>query len=88
MFNLMLTPDLLGSVKKSDIEIVPKSFLIELSSLIGVGYNLSDTQDGLRCLRNENYNLWLLSSPHDKDSGERSKALCFYFHLPKYFVLR
>ena len=45
MFNLMLTPDFLGSVNRSDIEIVPKSFLFELSGLIGVGYNLSDTQD-------------------------------------------
>ena len=33
-----------------DIEIVQgKYMLIELSDLIGFGYDLSDTQDGLKC---------------------------------------
>ena len=43
----MHTPDLLGWVKRSDIEIV----LIKHSELIGFAYDLSDTQDGLRCWR-------------------------------------
>ena len=68
MFDLMHTPGLLGWVKRSDIEIV------QISILIGFGYDLSDTQDGLRCWRNEIYILWLTSSPCDKDSGERSSA--------------
>ena len=46
MFDILHTPDLLGWVKRSDIEIVLIS-LIELSDLIGFGYDLSDTQDGL-----------------------------------------
>ena len=56
----MHTPDLLGGVKMSDIEIVQISiFLIELSEFIGFGYDLDDTQDGLRCWRNRIYILWL-----------------------------
>ena len=52
MFDHMHTPGLLGLVKRSDIEIVP------LSILIGFGYDLSDSQDGLRCWRNGIYILW------------------------------
>ena len=43
MFYHIHTPDLLGWGKMSDIAIV----LIELSELIGSGYDLIDTQDGL-----------------------------------------
>ena len=60
----MHTPDLLGWVKRSDIEILQLSiYLIELSELIGFDYDLSDTQDGLRCWRNGIYILWLTSFP-------------------------
>ena len=46
----MHTPDVLGWVKRSsDIEIAQISNLIELSDLIGFDYDLSDTQDGLKC---------------------------------------
>ena len=45
----LCTPDLLGVGKMSDIEI---------SDLIGFGYDLSDTQYGLRCWSNEIYILW------------------------------
>ena len=48
----MHIPDLLGWVKRSDIEIV------QISILIGFGYDLSDTQDGLRCWRNGICILW------------------------------
>ena len=41
----MHVPDLLGWVKRSDIEIVQ----IELSDLIDFGYDLNDIQDGLTC---------------------------------------
>ena len=59
MFDLFRTPDLLGWVKRSDIEIVQyKYILIELNNLIGFGYDLSDTQDGLGCLRNGIYVSW------------------------------
>ena len=72
----MHTPD------RSDIEICADKFiLIELSELIGFDYGLSDTQDGLRFLRNGIYILWLISSPCDKNSGERFRARvpsCFY----------
>ena len=75
-FDLMHTPDLLGCVKRSDIEIVQilKYILIELSELIFFGYDLSDTQDGPTFWRNGIYILWLTSPPCDKVSGERSKA--------------
>ena len=59
MFDLMHPFALLGWVKRSDIEIgADKYILIELSDLIGFGYDLSDTQDGLRCWRNWVYILW------------------------------
>ena len=65
----MHTPDLLGLVKKSDIEIVQIS--IELSKLIVFDYGVNETQDVLRCWRNGvNYILWLTSSPFDRNSGE------------------
>ena len=49
----MHTPDILGWVKRSDIEIcADKYILIELSELVVFDYGLSETQDGLRCLRN------------------------------------
>ena len=49
MFDLMHTPDLLVWVKRLDIDIVQgKYMLIELNDLIGFGYDLSDTQDGLK----------------------------------------
>ena len=38
----MYIPGLLGWVKRSDIEIV------QISILIGYGYDLNDNQDGLR----------------------------------------
>ena len=88
MFDLMLTPDFLSWVKRSDIEIVPKSFLIEPSGLIGVGYNLSDTQDGLRCL--ERWELYFVVIILSSWQGLRwvLQGPLFYFHLPKYFVFR
>ena len=52
MFDLMHTPGLLGWINRSDIEIV------QISILIGFGYDLSDTQDGLRYWRNGIYILW------------------------------
>ena len=60
----MHTPDIVGWVKRSDIEIVNISIysLIELSEFIVFDYGLSDTQDGIRCLRNRIYILWLTSS--------------------------
>ena len=48
--------------------------LIGLSDLIGFGYDLSDTQDGLKCWRTGFYILWQTSSPPDKDSGGQSRA--------------
>ena len=50
MFDLMHTPDLFGWTERSDIEIVHIS-MIELSDSIGFGYDLSDTQDGLKYWR-------------------------------------
>ena len=47
--DLMHIPDILGCVKRSDIEI-DKYILIKLSELVVFDYGLSDTQDGLRCL--------------------------------------
>ena len=44
MFDLMHAPDLLGWVKRSDMEIVHISIIC--LNLIGFGYDLSDTQDG------------------------------------------
>ena len=44
--------------------------LIEVSELIGSGYDLSNTQDGL-CWKNGIY----ISSPRDKNSDERSRVL-------------
>ena len=35
-----------------------KNILIELSDLIGFGYDLTDTQDALMCWRNGIYFLW------------------------------
>ena len=52
MFDPMHTPYVLGWVKRSKIE-------IELSALIGFGYDLSDAQVGIRCWRNGIYILWL-----------------------------
>ena len=46
MFDIMHIPGFLGWVKRSDIEIVQIS-IIELSDLIGFGYDPSDTQDVL-----------------------------------------
>ena len=46
---LRLWPFRLG--KRSDIEIKQISINIKLSDLIGFGYDLSDTQDGLECWR-------------------------------------
>ena len=37
--------------------------MIELSELVFFDYGLSDNQDGLRCLRNGIYTLWITSSP-------------------------
>ena len=68
-FDLMHTPD------RSDIGIVQMYILVELNELVVFDYGLSDTQDGLRCLRNEIYILWLTSSPCDKNLGERFRAL-------------
>ena len=54
--------------------------LIELSELIGVGYDLSDTQDGpIRCWRYLIY-FFFLTSPYGNDSGER-----FWAHEPSSF---
>ena len=39
-----------------------KYILTELSELVVFDYGLSDIQDGLRCLRNGIYILWLISS--------------------------
>ena len=52
IFALMHISVLLGWVKRSDIEIV------QISILIGFGYDLSDAQDGLRCWRNGICILW------------------------------
>ena len=52
MFDPMNTPYISGWVKRSKIE-------IELSALIGIGYDLIDAQVGLRCWRNGIYILWL-----------------------------
>ena len=57
-----------------------KFILVELSKLIVFGYDLDDTQDGVRCWRIGIYILWLTSSPFDKNSSERSRAhgpFCF-----------
>ena len=72
----MHTFELLGWVERSDIEIVQIRifWLIKLGEFIVVCYDLSDTQDGLRCERNVICILWLTSSPCDKNSGERSRA--------------
>ena len=66
MFDLMYTPDLLGWVKRSDIEII---YFIELSDLIGIGYDLSDTQDGLIGVGEMGFIFYC-----DNDSGEQSRA--------------
>ena len=71
MFDRMHIPDLLILVKRSDIDIVQ----ISISESIGFGYNMSDTQDGLRYWRNGIYILWLIFFPRDKDSDERFRAL-------------
>ena len=63
MFDRMHTPGLLGWVKRLDVEIV------QISTLIGFGYDLSYTQDGLRCWINGIYSV-VYTSPCDKDSGE------------------
>ena len=79
-FDLKRTPDILGWVKKSDIEIM-QYILIELSELVVFDFGLSDTQDGLWCLRIGIYILWLTSSPCDNNSGERFRAhgpSCFW----------
>ena len=52
MFDIMHTPGLLGWVKKvRHRNCADKYNLIELSDLIGFGYDLSDTQDGFQCWR-------------------------------------
>ena len=43
MLDLMHIPGIFGWVRRSDIEIV------QISILIGFGYDLSDAQDGLGC---------------------------------------
>ena len=48
--------------------------MIELSKLVVFDYGLSDTLDGLSCLRNGIYILWLTSSPCDKNSGNRFRG--------------
>ena len=48
-FDLMHTPDLLGLVKRSDIEIMQKVYLFKLSELIVFSYGQSDIKDELRC---------------------------------------
>ena len=53
MFDIMHTIDLLGWVKGQTLNCADKYNLIVLSDLIGFGYDLSDTQDGLG-----NYILW------------------------------
>ena len=45
----MHTPDLLCWKKVRHGNVADKYILIELSELIGSEYDLSDTQDGLRC---------------------------------------
>ena len=52
----MHAPDLLGWVNCAD-----KFILVELCELIVLGYDLSDTQEELRCWRNGIYILWLTS---------------------------
>ena len=49
----------LGLGRKSDIEMQIITFWLKTSELIAFGYELSDTQDGLRCWRNGIYILWL-----------------------------
>ena len=51
MFDIMHTPGLLGWVKDQTLNCADKYNLIELSDLIGFGFDLSDTQDGLKCWR-------------------------------------
>ena len=53
MFDLMHTSDLLGWVKRSNIEIVQT--LIEFRDMTGFDYDLNDTQDGLRSWLNRIY---------------------------------
>ena len=78
----MQTPDLLGCIKRSDIEIVQiRLFLIERSELIGFGYDLSNTQDGLRLRRNGIYILWLtthlVTRIQVSDPGPKGPLVCF-----------
>ena len=46
VFDFIQTPDLLGWVETSNIEIVHISIICDL---IGFAYHLTDTQDGLKC---------------------------------------
>ena len=50
MPDLLNKPNLLGLVKISDINFLCQKYIsIKLSNLVGFGYDLSYTQDGLRC---------------------------------------
>ena len=51
MFDIMHTLGLLGWVKGQTLSCADKYNLIELSDLIGFGYHLIDSQDGLKCWR-------------------------------------
>ena len=58
MFDLMHTPNLMFWVyckKDRHWNCADKYILIELSDLIGFGYDLSDTQGGLECWWNGIY---------------------------------
>ena len=51
-----------------------KHILIELSVLICFGYDLGDTQDGLRCWKMGFIFCGKQSFPQDNDSGERPRV--------------
>ena len=51
MFDIMHTPGLWGGVKRLTLNCADKYYLMELRDLIGFGYDLSDTQDLLKCWR-------------------------------------
>ena len=72
---ILCTPGHFGLGKKAiHWSCADKYILIEHSDLLFFDYGLSDIQDGLRCLRNWIYILWLTSSPCDKNPGERFRA--------------
>ena len=68
--------DLLGWVKGQTLKLCRslKYILIVLSEFVVFSYDLSNTQDEIRCWRNGIYILWLTISPCDKNSGERPRA--------------